>query len=76
MHGFIRALAGRLGHPGAIERATFIFDTVMERGELRWGRRAKLAAAASLALALRESELADPLRDLAVRLLLHVCRMT
>jgi hypothetical protein len=67
MHEFIRALAGRLGHSGAVERASNIFDTFMERSCLNWGRPAKLAAASSIALALRESGQADPLRDIAVR---------
>jgi transcription factor IIIB subunit 2 len=52
---------------GCIDRAKYLFDMAMSRGKLRWGRKAKLTAAAALAIACREDSKADPLRDLAVR---------
>ena len=66
MHEYIRTLAGRLSSPGSAVRAQGLFDQAMQKTRFRWGRRAKLAAGASLAIALRESQKSDSLRDIAV----------
>jgi transcription factor IIIB 90 kDa subunit len=63
---FIKTLAAKLGHVGCIDRAKYLFDMAMERGKVRWGRKAKLTAASALAIACREDKKADPLRELAV----------
>jgi transcription factor IIIB 90 kDa subunit len=75
MHEFIKALSARLGHPGLAARAAQIFDMGMDRGRFRWRRKAKLTAAAGIAIACREAHKADPLRDLAVACLFHVIRL-
>jgi len=66
MHEFIKSVATRLGQLGATPRAQSIFDQAMQRGQYRWGRRAKLAAGAAIAVSLRESNKSDSLRDIAV----------
>lgn len=66
MHEFIRSVASNLGHPGTTSRAQHIFDSAMQQGHYRWGRKAKLTAGASIAIALRESHKADSVRDIAV----------
>ncbi|GBE82611.1 predicted protein [Sparassis crispa] len=65
IHGFIRSVATRLGHPGVTSRAQGIFDRAMLKGQYRWGRKAKLASGAAIAVALRESNKSDSLRDIA-----------
>ncbi|KAH9948593.1 hypothetical protein B0H21DRAFT_689815 [Amylocystis lapponica] len=65
MHEFLRSIAARLSHPGSVGRAHGLFDQAMSRGHYRWGRRAKLVAGASLAIALRESHKSDSIRDIA-----------
>ena len=52
-------------------RAQGVFDQAMRAGRFRWGRKAKLTAGASLAIALRESHKSDSIRDIAVSILLH-----
>jgi transcription factor IIIB 90 kDa subunit len=47
-----------------------IFATVMERGKYRWGRRARIMAGAALAIAVREAQKSDPLRDIGVSIAL------
>lgn len=69
MHTFIKTLCMRLSNPGAAHRSQMIFDQAMARGEYRWGRKAKLTAGASVAVALRESHKSDSLRDIAVSIL-------
>ena len=66
MHEFIRTLAGRLSSPSSANRGQVIFDQAMEKSNIRWGRKAKLLAGASLAIALREANKSDSLRDIAV----------
>ena len=68
MHEFIRTLAGRLSGESSTPRAQAIFDQVMSKAQFRWGRRAKLFAGASLAIAFREANKSDALRDIAVSL--------
>jgi transcription factor IIIB 90 kDa subunit len=65
MHDFIRSLASSLSVPGLSPRAVTLFYQAMTKGRCRWGRRAKLVAAAALAIALRESGKPDLLRDIA-----------
>lgn len=55
----IQTLADRLGHRGAAIRAKAIFDSMMQRPTLRWGRAAKLAAGAALVFAIREQDRGD-----------------
>lgn len=66
MHDFIRSLVLRLSSQGLTARAQGVFDQAMARGKYRWGRKAKLAAGASIAVALREAHKSDSLRDIAV----------
>lgn len=66
IHESIRTLAIRLAQPGAAPRAQFLFDVAMQRAKLRWGRTAKLASGATLALALREASRGDLTNDIAV----------
>ncbi|THH06403.1 hypothetical protein EW146_g9623, partial [Bondarzewia mesenterica] len=65
LHESIRVLATRLGHPGIARRAQALFDLIMLRGALRWGRAAKLAAAAASLFALREAGRGDLTPDIA-----------
>ncbi len=62
----IRALADRLGHRGAAIRAKAIFDSVMQRPSVKWGRAAKLAAGAALVFAIREQDRGDHTHHVAV----------
>ncbi len=66
MHTFIASVLSKLSAPGMAPRAQSIFDEVMKRGQLRWGRKARLAAGASIAVALREAHRGDSIRDIAV----------
>lgn len=70
MHEFIGSLTRNLGSTSTslADRACQLFDVAMTRGGLRWGRKARLTAAAALALAFREAQRSDPLRDIAVRM--------
>jgi transcription factor IIIB 90 kDa subunit len=65
MHDFIRSISTRLSNQGLSPRAIGIFTQAMAAGHYRWGRRAKLTAGASIAIALRESHKPDFLRDIA-----------
>ncbi|EMD34496.1 hypothetical protein CERSUDRAFT_97754 [Gelatoporia subvermispora B] len=65
MHEFIRSLTIRLSQPGLSLRAQGVFDQSMRKGGYRWGRKAKLAAGAAVAIASRESRKSDSLRDIA-----------
>ena len=66
MYEFIRTLAGRLSCQSSVSRSQAVFDQAMAKGNFRWGRKAKLLAGASLAIALREANKSDSLRDIAV----------
>lgn len=66
MHEFIKSMAGSLSGASSAARAQAIFDQAMAKGSYRWGRKAKLVAGASLAIALREANKSDSLRDIAV----------
>ncbi|TFK46425.1 hypothetical protein OE88DRAFT_1729153 [Heliocybe sulcata] len=66
MQKFLHSLASSLGHPGLVRRALTLFNQVREKTpKFRWGHKAKCLAGASLAIALREANKADSLRDIA-----------
>ena len=67
MREFISSLAHRLGHPSLSCRALFLFELAMERGRFRYGRKARLVAGSSLAIALRENQKGVTFKDIAVR---------
>lgn len=67
MAQYTAALAKRIGHPGLFPRTQFLFDQALERGHVRWGRKARLVAGAALAIALREARKGETIRDIAVR---------
>jgi transcription factor IIIB subunit 2 len=69
MHKYTAALASRLGHSGLAARVQLLFDQAMRKGQFRWGRKAKLVAGASMAIALREAHKGETLRDISVRYL-------
>ncbi|KDQ59544.1 hypothetical protein JAAARDRAFT_33124 [Jaapia argillacea MUCL 33604] len=55
-----------MSHPGFAPRALTIFDQAKAKDpKFRWGRQAKLLAGVSLAVAFREANQADSLRDIA-----------
>ena len=62
---FIGSVLSRLNNPGLSPRAEAIFTQAMAKGNYRWGRKAKLTAGASIAIALREAHKPDSLRDIA-----------
>ncbi|KAF8626385.1 hypothetical protein AX15_005034 [Amanita polypyramis BW_CC] len=64
MSQLINSIAASLTHPGLSPRAIHIFNQAMSTG-LRWGRQAKRASGASVALALREANLPHHLHDIA-----------
>lgn len=68
MHEFIRSVASQLSNIGVASRAQTIFDQAMLKGNYNWGRRAKLIGGASIAIALREVNKSEALRDIAVSL--------
>ncbi|KAK7689143.1 hypothetical protein QCA50_007834 [Cerrena zonata] len=65
MHEFIRSIASQLSNVGVASRAQAIFDQAMFKGNYNWGRRAKLIGGASIAIALREANKSEALRDIA-----------
>ncbi|KIK95247.1 hypothetical protein PAXRUDRAFT_399036 [Paxillus rubicundulus Ve08.2h10] len=65
MSTFINSVLLRLNNPGLSPRAEAIFTQAMSKGQYRWGRKAKLAAGASIAIALRDAHKSDSLRDIA-----------
>ena len=67
MQKYTAALASRLGHPGLTARAQLLFDQAMEKGQFRWGRKAKLVSGAAMVIALREAHKGETLRDISVR---------
>lgn len=62
---FITSVLTKLKNPGLSPRAEAIFTQAMTKGNYKWGRKAKLAAGASMAIALREAHKSDSLRDIA-----------
>ncbi|KAF8557346.1 hypothetical protein OG21DRAFT_353630 [Imleria badia] len=65
MRTFMGSVLSRLNNPGLSPRAEAIFTQAMAKGNYRWGRKAKLTAGASIAIALREAHKSDSLRDIA-----------
>ncbi|KIJ68930.1 hypothetical protein HYDPIDRAFT_164654 [Hydnomerulius pinastri MD-312] len=65
MSHFINSVLSKLSSPGLSPRADAIFTQAMSKGGYRWGRKAKLTAGASIAIALREAHKSDSLRDIA-----------
>lgn len=63
--GFIESLARSFNATGLSPRAINIFRQAKEAIHFRWGRKAKLVAGACLAIALRESNRPDCLRDIS-----------
>jgi len=66
MYEFIQIITTRLSTPGSTPRAQGVFDQAMSKGRYRWGRKSKLIAGASIAIALREAHKSDSIRDIAV----------
>ena len=66
MHQYIVSLSTRVGHLGLAPRVQFLFDQAMAKGNYRFGRKARLVAGASLAIALREAQKGETIRDIAV----------
>ncbi|TDL27586.1 hypothetical protein BD410DRAFT_894660 [Rickenella mellea] len=64
-HRYISALASRIGHSGLAPRAKLLFDQGMIRGQFRWGRKARLVAAAAIAIAAREAHKGTTIPDIA-----------
>ncbi|KLO18795.1 hypothetical protein SCHPADRAFT_819130 [Schizopora paradoxa] len=65
MAQFTFSLAKRIGHPGLCPRALLLFEQALERGHVRWGRKARLVAGAALAIALREGRKGETMNDIA-----------
>ncbi|KAL5490417.1 hypothetical protein ACEPAI_5250 [Sanghuangporus weigelae] len=65
MREYISALTHRIGHPSMSSRTLFLFELAMEQGRFRYGKRARLVAAACLAIALRENHKGETIRDIA-----------
>ncbi|CAL1703705.1 unnamed protein product [Somion occarium] len=65
MHEYIRSIASRLSNVGVAPRAQAVFDQAMLKGNYNWGRRAKLIGGAAVAIALREVNRSDALKDIA-----------
>ncbi len=62
---FIESLARSLNATGLSPRAMTLFRQAKEAIQFRWGRKAKLIAGTCLAVALRQSDRPDCLRDIA-----------
>lgn len=65
MHSYITSLLSSLSMPGLSPRAITLFTQAMAAGQYRWGRKAKLVAGASIAIALRDAKRPDSLHDIA-----------
>ena len=65
MQDFIKTISCKLANPGLTPRAVAIFTQAMNTGQYHWGREAKLTAAASVAIALRELHKPDSIRDIS-----------
>ena len=65
MQEFISTISCRLANPGLTPRAVTIFTQAMNVGHYRWGRKARLTAAASVAIAFRELRKPDSIRDIS-----------
>ncbi|KIM49415.1 hypothetical protein M413DRAFT_107467 [Hebeloma cylindrosporum] len=65
MAEFIKSLAVSFGATGLSPRAIALFNQTRSSTHFRWGKKSRTVAAACLAIALRESNRPDCLRDLA-----------
>lgn len=65
MRELVAALASRIGYPALAARAVNIFELAMQKGNFRFGRKARLVAGASLIIALRENQKGETVRDIA-----------
>ncbi|PPQ81224.1 hypothetical protein CVT25_015748 [Psilocybe cyanescens] len=63
---FIKSLAVSLDASGLSPRAITLFNQVKSANSFRWGQKSRSVAAACLAIALRESNRPDLLRDIAL----------
>jgi transcription factor IIIB 90 kDa subunit len=66
IHNLICTLSDRLGYHGVPTRAQAIFDSIMQRTSIKWGKAAKLAAAAAVVFAMREQGRGDRTHYVAV----------
>jgi hypothetical protein len=66
IHTLICTLSDRLGYHGVATRAQAIFDSIMQRTSRKWGKAAKLAAAAAVVFAMREQGRGDRTHHVAV----------
>ncbi|KAF8959085.1 hypothetical protein BDZ97DRAFT_1839806 [Flammula alnicola] len=62
---FIKSLAVSLNATGLSPRAITLFNQVKSASHFRWGQKSRSVAAACLAIALRESNRPDSIRDIA-----------
>ncbi|KAH8117521.1 hypothetical protein DFH11DRAFT_1724511 [Phellopilus nigrolimitatus] len=65
MRQYTEALAKRIGHPALSTRALYLFELAMEKGRFRYGKKARLVSGASLAIALREGQKGETIKDIA-----------
>jgi hypothetical protein len=66
IHNLICTLSDRLGYHGVATRAQAIFDSIMRRTSIKWGKAAKRAAAAAVVFAMREQGRGDRTHYVAV----------
>jgi transcription factor IIIB 90 kDa subunit len=66
MHQYIASILRNISHPGLTERSCYLFDLAMQRAGFRWGRQAKLASGACIAIALNESQKGETMATVAV----------
>lgn len=66
IHNLICTLSDRLGYHGVANRSQAIFDSIMQRTSMKWGKAARLAAAASVVFAMREQGRGDRTHYVAV----------
>lgn len=70
MRHYIADLARRIGYSALTSRTTFLSERAMEEGRFRYGRKARLVAGSCLAIALREAQKGETIKDIAVSILL------
>jgi transcription factor IIIB subunit 2 len=66
INNLICTLSDRLGYHGVATRAQAIFASIMQRTSIKWGKAAKLAAAAAVVFAMREQGRGDRTHYVAV----------
>ena len=66
IRNLICTLSDRLGYHGVATRAQAIFDSITQRLSIKWGKAAKLAAAAAVVFAMREQGRGDRTHYVAV----------